>query len=1178
MKYLGKITDNKDLVTKEYVDAYHKGENLIKVREVVRGVWVQNNGVEATSSLTISTGFIPVKPGDKIHLQYWQPANTATGNSRAWSGSPLYFNANKEYVSGYTSTYFTDEHKVFTETVPANCYYVRATYQFPQPLPVTVTDWTNSDLSGLKWKFEIGSEPTDWSPAEEDDTITLVKGAADTNYKQGKVNLAPSNIGAVAKNQNNTVYNSLTQAYRGGDGTNVYWKIHLPGAASTWNMLNMHVTLMQAHTGGYGGTIIITAYHNASSTAWTDFHAYAVGRFNKTIKVYGAEGADFYISGHGQYTSIEVSKLLIADYARGVDLSAVTITAVSSLPTTYQTATVYYTRYDTESIPEAYLSWGGKNFTGAYGCIDGAMVPELGANRLALPNASGITCEYSTDGGETWVDYGATDDNKRALFSEIGSGFYTGKSSSASTISINNRLRVTLTFPAAGVYTALNKFIFYVTTNGSSNCWCTIEAARKSDETTFITFANKVLISGWSGYNVINTSAITTYANNNSQFSIVRFIFGYDTISSTSYSGLLIQKIFGFGGVGWTQPNNLSKFGRIYSYDTNLNVTFPKNVTATSQLRMSSKNLVAMGSFGSTKTTIPDLCEELRYSSGCCGSFNLGTAYTLNNVTLTTGWYHFLWIPHGSGGTNWAAAAGGDNTNYGSLFLTGLNHSHGKLWLINYQSQVSKLILLSSDLANMTGTLGADHGGTGQTTLQNSANALINALSEGTSTPQNNDYFVSQYAGGSATTFHRRPVSALWEYIKGKISSVLGLTATSYGGNSATATKATQDGSGNTITSYYAPKSTTVTNVAYDGTKLTKTINGTTSDVVTVLNLRQDLSIPDAVDISYDSTNKKIIKTVNGTPADVVTVATLTSGLVPTTRKVNNKALSADITLSASDVSAVPTTRKVNNKALSADITLSASDVSAVPTTRTVNNKALSADITLTASDVGAVSTVSTTHNGCLAKFYSDGVLLDGPTLGSSTTTFLRNDGTWATPPSSGSIPNDYLKGTGLANACLTVENGDGTIDSDVVTADRRINNKNLYNDITLSASDVGALSSMNYTTVTTTSKSVSSSTSYSTFKGVQVAPGLHFFQASCSFQQSSNANRRGGLRLVSGSGTTAIAGMETKLTLSNNGETIAHISGWVQPTSTTTYNFQVFQNSGAALTLELVSRYHTLA
>lgn len=99
-------------------------------------------------------------------------------------------------------------------------------------------------------------------------------------------------------------------------------------------------------------------------------------------------------------------------------------------------------------------------------------------------------------------------------------------------------------------------------------------------------------------------------------------------------------------------------------------------------------------------------------------------------------------------------------------------------------------------------------------------------------------------------------------------------------------------------------------------------------------------------------------------------IQTQLNNKVATTRKVNGKALSSDITLSASDVSArpstwtptasdvgaVPTSRTVNNKALSSNITLSASDVSAVPTTRKVNNKALSADITLSASDVGAAA------------------------------------------------------------------------------------------------------------------------------------------------------------------------------------------------------------------------------
>lgn len=48
--------------------------------------------------------------------------------------------------------------------------------------------------------------------------------------------------------------------------------------------------------------------------------------------------------------------------------------------------------------------------------------------------------------------------------------------------------------------------------------------------------------------------------------------------------------------------------------------------------------------------------------------------------------------------------------------------------------------------------------------------ALINALSTGTTTPQDADYYVSQYVGGgdATTTYHRRPMSALWAYIKGK--------------------------------------------------------------------------------------------------------------------------------------------------------------------------------------------------------------------------------------------------------------------------------------------------------------------------------------------------------------------------------------------------------------------------
>ena len=113
-----------------------------------------------------------------------------------------------------------------------------------------------------------------------------------------------------------------------------------------------------------------------------------------------------------------------------------------------------------------------------------------------------------------------------------------------------------------------------------------------------------------------------------------------------------------------------------------------------------------------------------------------------------------------------------------------------------------------------SGTLSTARGGTGtsQSSMSGVASALINSLSLGTSNPKDADYYVSQYAGGGTTntSYYRRPVSALWEYIKDKISSVLRLTASDYAGKAATAgtaDKAVADNSGNDIETTYATKS-----------------------------------------------------------------------------------------------------------------------------------------------------------------------------------------------------------------------------------------------------------------------------------------------------------------------------------------------------------------------------------
>lgn len=107
---------------------------------------------------------------------------------------------------------------------------------------------------------------------------------------------------------------------------------------------------------------------------------------------------------------------------------------------------------------------------------------------------------------------------------------------------------------------------------------------------------------------------------------------------------------------------------------------------------------------------------------------------------------------------------------------------------------------------------------------------------------------------------------------------------------------------------------------------------------------------------------------VLATPPDAVTSVDGRTGVVSLSDKYD--AIGAAAAVTTTSIGAVPTSRTVNGKALSADISLSYTDVGAdaagaaaavtttsigaVPTSRTVNGKALTSDISLTYTDVGA--------------------------------------------------------------------------------------------------------------------------------------------------------------------------------------------------------------------------------
>ena len=79
--------------------------------------------------------------------------------------------------------------------------------------------------------------------------------------------------------------------------------------------------------------------------------------------------------------------------------------------------------------------------------------------------------------------------------------------------------------------------------------------------------------------------------------------------------------------------------------------------------------------------------------------------------------------------------------------------------------------------------------------------------------------------------------------------------------------------------------------------------------------------------------------------APVTSVNGMTGAVTVDVPSVPNWAMAASKpSYNASEVGAVPTTRKVNGKALSSDITLSASDVGAVPTSQAITVTGIDAD------------------------------------------------------------------------------------------------------------------------------------------------------------------------------------------------------------------------------------------
>ena len=246
---------------------------------------------------------------------------------------------------------------------------------------------------------------------------------------------------------------------------------------------------------------------------------------------------------------------------------------------------------------EANLLWGGRNISDSFSPVDAGMMSELSANVMAFPNPAGISIEYSRDGGVTWLDYEATDEQKVRLFTDRYS-FICGKGGNADS---PLQLRVTITPMECGLYVSLNKIIMIINSRGIPNCKCTFKVltganvdAGNEDDSFYETIINKAEISGNPGYNVLNFGTIYTkhitgpYPN---FYHRLRLIFEYEVIEGSTKSALTVTGLRFFGIHKYILPSNLASNNHLYAYDWKQNALFPAKVESKELINFDVNNI-----------------------------------------------------------------------------------------------------------------------------------------------------------------------------------------------------------------------------------------------------------------------------------------------------------------------------------------------------------------------------------------------------------------------------------------------------------------------------------------------------------------------------------------------------------------------------------------------------------
>ena len=533
---------------------------LLGISELKSGLaidyWLPYNGTSspATLNLTISdstggtktTGAIAVyakgttrvtthyTASNVIHMVYTKEGGT-NGRTEGWWVTS-YYDTNTDSATTYNGHYTPSSSETKAYSASAGQYITGITLQRDGKGHVTGITGTTATLSDKDSYISAAA----FSATAGNVTMSLTRTGSTTGTVTATIPVATSAACGVVKIITGDLKSKTYTAGEAAAAAHTHSQYSETGHTHSQYSLTGHTHTISSITGGTSG-YIAKSQGTSSAATWVNPTALTVGVANK------------------------LGTTTVGSTIKPIFISNGAPTAITS-------------------IDEALLAYGTTSaIKGSLSAIDMAVSDIHSANRLAFGHASGVTIEYSTNGGTTWTDYGASDSMKVGLISGIDTSLVIGKKSNQSATT-QDQLRITLKSSRLGVYTRPQKLLIYLSTNGAAGSSVKMQYSKKGTPDTYID-TDSFLVDGWSGWNSIPLAKyMTTFgggSNQTTNVESIRLTFSITGTSTTYNSNLTIHALRLFGATYWTYPSTMAKSNHIYTFDTSQNTTFPAEVTAT---------------------------------------------------------------------------------------------------------------------------------------------------------------------------------------------------------------------------------------------------------------------------------------------------------------------------------------------------------------------------------------------------------------------------------------------------------------------------------------------------------------------------------------------------------------------------------------------------------------------